>query len=92
MIPALTGLPELLQERLTSLERGLPEPPSGLSLGQTARIYSPLKYLKTLEPLRMDDPEEAKDKWRAARNFRVKGNNSVTSGGLVAALDQFKES
>ena len=35
----------------------------------------------------MDDPEEAKDKWSAARNFRVQGNNPAISG--VAALDQF---
>ena len=37
----LTALPKLLRERLTSLERGLPDPPPGLSPGQTARTYSP---------------------------------------------------
>ena len=33
----LSGLPKLFKERLTSLERNLPDPPAGLSPGQTAR-------------------------------------------------------
>ena len=39
----------------------------------------------------MDDPEEAKARWRAARDFRPKNNNPAPSGGMVAALDLFKE-
>ena len=40
----------------------------------------------------MVDPEEAKARWHAARNFRLTGNNPALSGGLDAALEQFKES
>ena len=46
-LQTLTGLPKHIRERLTSLERGLPDPPPDLSPGQTARTYSPLTYLKT---------------------------------------------
>ena len=40
----------------------------------------------------MDDPKEAKDKWRTARSFWLQGNKPAISGGLVAALAQFAES
>ena len=76
----LYELPKLLQERLTFLEQVLPVSSPGPSPGQTARIYSLLRYLKTPEPHGEDGPEEAKDKWRAARTFRVRGNDPATSG------------
>ena len=87
----MTELSKFLKERRTFLEQGLPVSPPGYSPGQTVRIYSLLTYLKMLEPHREDGHEEAKDKWRAARAFRAQGNNPATSGGPVAALEQFSE-
>ena len=75
-----------------SLKRDLPVPPPGLSPGQTARVYSLFLYLKSLEPPALDDPEEAKAVWHPSRNFRLQGTNPAISGGLVAALEQLRES
>ena len=45
-----------------------------------------------MAPRTVVEPEEAKARWHAARNFRLTSNNPALSGGLDAALGQFKES
>ena len=42
-----------------------------------------------MEPPLVDNPEEAKAQWNAARHFRLEDNNPTPLAGLVAALDLF---
>ena len=53
----LSEIPKLFKERLTSLERNLPDPPAGLSPGQTARTYSLYLYLKSLRLVPWSTPK-----------------------------------